>query len=274
MTYQNPQAQYTTTAQLRRIHVSCPAPGRVDAYTPQEARALEDHYISKMKEPQALERSLGEQRPEEKKPQCPRAKWGDWEVAKMVEMRANGATLVEIGKALGRTARAVRAKRRLVAPDVGVKADTIKDRVHSVLDDVNRVTASKICKQVGIAKISAYKALSTLKAQGLAHSVIHIDRSTGRPRKIALWCRGPEICPIARKILSEVADSANVRASDLIGRCQDQYISSPRQEAFYRIYHETNLSLPKIGELMGGRDHSTVLYGVRQHEARIGKQEA
>ena len=52
MTYQNPQAHYTTTLQLRRIHASCPEPRRVDGYTPQEARALEDHYISEMKKPQ------------------------------------------------------------------------------------------------------------------------------------------------------------------------------------------------------------------------------
>ena len=42
-----------------------------------------------------------------------------------------------------------------------------------------------------------------------------------------------------------------------------------RQEAFYRLREERLLSLPLIGRLMGGFDHTTVLYGYRAHKKRL-----
>lgn len=52
MTYQHHGALtprgFTSDAQLNRIHRVCPAPDKMPAYTPQEARVLEDHYIKGM----------------------------------------------------------------------------------------------------------------------------------------------------------------------------------------------------------------------------------
>ncbi|MGB9673112.1 MAG: helix-turn-helix domain-containing protein, partial [Anaerolineales bacterium] len=35
----------------------------------------------------------------------------------------------------------------------------------------------------------------------------------------------------------------------------------PRQIAMYLLHKDANLSLPQIGEVLGGRDHTTILHG-------------
>jgi len=48
----------------------------------------------------------------------------------------------------------------------------------------------------------------------------------------------------------------------------------PRQLAMYLIRRETGASLPAIGELLGGRDHTTILHGCNKIETQIEADEA
>ena len=62
-------------------------------------------------------------------------------------------------------------------------------------------------------------------------------------------------------ILCVVARHYNVPESDLLGRGRRKEIALARQMVMFLARQETNTSLPKIGRALGGRDHSTVLYG-------------
>ncbi len=53
----------------------------------------------------------------------------------------------------------------------------------------------------------------------------------------------------------------NVTNEDLVGASRKKTIAYPRQMAMYLARTETNASLPQIGEKLGNRDHTTVLYG-------------
>ena len=44
----------------------------------------------------------------------------------------------------------------------------------------------------------------------------------------------------------------------------------PRQVAMYLLREETGASLQEIGVELGGRDHTTVLHGIRQVERALG----
>ena len=50
----------------------------------------------------------------------------------------------------------------------------------------------------------------------------------------------------------------------LLGRDRSQKIAEPRQVAMYLLRSETNASLPQIGEVLGGRDHTTVMYAIQK----------
>ena len=62
-------------------------------------------------------------------------------------------------------------------------------------------------------------------------------------------------------ILSAVARQYEVDEERLIARDRTREIALPRQVAMYLIREETDASLPKIGDVLGGRDHTTILYG-------------
>jgi chromosomal replication initiator protein len=63
------------------------------------------------------------------------------------------------------------------------------------------------------------------------------------------------------EIIERVAHYFGLEVSQLKGRSRKRDIARPRQIAMYLIREETDMSLPQIGDLLDGRDHSTVLYG-------------
>lgn len=64
-----------------------------------------------------------------------------------------------------------------------------------------------------------------------------------------------------QSIIACVAKYAGVSLEDMTGKSRDKSIVVPRQIAMYLIREETSASLEQIGQLLGGRDHTTVMHG-------------
>ncbi len=64
------------------------------------------------------------------------------------------------------------------------------------------------------------------------------------------------------KIIDLVARYFNLSADKLLGRDRSRNVALPRQIAMYILREEANVSLPQIGEVLGGRDHTTVMYAI------------
>lgn len=73
------------------------------------------------------------------------------------------------------------------------------------------------------------------------------------------------------EIQRKVADHYNIRFADLIGPKRSRPIARPRQIAMYLAKQLTTRSLPEIGRRFGGRDHTTIMHGVRVIEAMQAK---
>jgi chromosomal replication initiator protein len=71
------------------------------------------------------------------------------------------------------------------------------------------------------------------------------------------------------QVVALVADKFKVTVDQLIGRDRSREIALPRQVAMYLLRRESNVSLPQIGEALGGRDHTTVMYAIQQIANKI-----
>ncbi len=71
------------------------------------------------------------------------------------------------------------------------------------------------------------------------------------------------------EIQRKVAEHYNIRMSDMIGPKRQRAIARPRQVAMKLCKDLTTRSLPDIGRRFGGRDHTTVMHGVRRVEELV-----
>ena len=75
------------------------------------------------------------------------------------------------------------------------------------------------------------------------------------------------------EVVRAVSSFYNLKVSELKGGKRDKIFSLPRQILYYILRTEVGTGLAEIGELLGGRDHTTVLYGVRKISDLIGSDE-
>lgn len=91
-------------------------------------------------------------------------------------------------------------------------------------------------------------------------------------RKLSAGTRDAEpeqrgIPDVAREIIRDVCRRHNVNYDAMLSPARARRIAWPRQEAFWRLDAAGKWSTTKIGQFFG-RDHTTVIHGVRAYQAR------
>ncbi len=72
-----------------------------------------------------------------------------------------------------------------------------------------------------------------------------------------------------KKVLGTINNFFNIKMTDLTGPRRQKELVLPRQIAMYILYEELNLPMEKIGDILGGRDHTTVLHGIEKIRSGI-----
>jgi len=80
--------------------------------------------------------------------------------------------------------------------------------------------------------------------------------------------------PALNTILETVASYYKLQVSDLTGRARKQQVALPRHVAMYLMREDAKASLPQIGEILGGRDHTTVLHGCEKMASQIEEDDS
>lgn len=62
------------------------------------------------------------------------------------------------------------------------------------------------------------------------------------------------------RVVEVVASAFGISREKLLSRERTREVALPRQVVMYLLREEANVSLPQIGEVLGGRDHTTVIY--------------
>jgi len=118
-----------------------------------------------------------------------------------------------------------------------------------ILETIARLVQSNIRELEGA--LTRVMAFSDLSGQPLTTSLVHTALADLLPQRATLE---------PSKVLQAVADVFGIASDDLLGRSRSRDVSLPRHVAMYLLREELNASLPQIGDALGGRDHTTVMY--------------
>ena len=153
-------------------------------------------------------------------------------------------------------------------PDVDTRVAILREKTVqeniSVPDDVLQLIAGKIDSNIRelegcLTKLVAYSSLT--------REPITIELCEQALKDIFDQKRVKQIT--AELIMQTVTDYYGLTMSDLTGPTRKREITVPRSIAMYLTRELTGMSLPQIGTVFGGRDHTTVLHSCKTVEANM-----
>ncbi len=142
-----------------------------------------------------------------------------------------------------------------------VKADLLHYRVP---DDVIAYIAGRV--QTNIRELEG--CLNRLMAyQQLHHTELTMDVARAAMSSLGNDNRDSHLS--IKQIAQAVAEFYHISLDAMCGKQRDKHIVMPRQIAMYLMRQETQVSLLEIGQLFGGRDHSTVLHACEKIDRAV-----
>ena len=149
------------------------------------------------------------------------------------------------------------------APDLETRIAILRKKAEienlEVSNEVMHFVASKIQSNIrelegALTRVVAYSSLTGQEISiDLTNEALKDIISSSVPKKITI-----------KDIKEVVADYYNIRIEEFNSKKRTKAIAFPRQVAMYLSRDLTDLSLPKVGEEFGGRDHSTVIHAVEK----------
>jgi chromosomal replication initiator protein len=149
------------------------------------------------------------------------------------------------------------------APDLETRIAILRKKAQSerlqVPDEILEYMASKVSSNIRelegtLIRVTAFANLNRSEVtmplvQSVLKDLVTLDENN-------------VIAPV--DIITATADYFRLTTDDLYGSSRSQAVATARQIAMYLCREMTNLSLPKIGQLFGNRDHTTVMYANRK----------
>ena len=157
----------------------------------------------------------------------------------------------------------------LQTPDLETRTAILKKKALSdgidIPDEVIHYIASKVITNIrelegALIRIVAYASLS--------ESPVTLELTESALQDI-IFTRQKNIT--IKTVINVTADNFNMNPEDLLSKKRTQDIAMARQVAMYLCRMLSDLSLPKIGEEFGGRDHTTVLHAFKKIDTLISK---
>jgi len=145
------------------------------------------------------------------------------------------------------------------APDLETRIAILRKKAQSerlqVPDDILEYMASKVSSNIRelegtLIRVTAFASLNRTPVDMPLVQTVLKDLITDDSDNV--------VSPV--DIITATADYFKLTVDDLYGSSRSQAVATARQIAMYLCRELTSLSLPKIGQLFGNRDHTTVMY--------------
>ncbi len=78
----------------------------------------------------------------------------------------------------------------------------------------------------------------------------------------------------AKQIIDAVSSFYNLSRDEILGKSRKKELVKPRQISMYLLREEVKSSYPYIGEVLGGRDHTTAIHACKKIEAEINNDDS
>jgi len=157
-------------------------------------------------------------------------------------------------------------------PDLETRLANLKNKIKekkiNIPEDVLEYIATNISKN--IREIEGALNRSIAYSQ-INNTIPNIETTT---KILFQIINSPKKITNCKNIIKTVAEFYNITINDLIDRSRKKELVRPRQITMYLIRKELNNSYPSIGEKLGGRDHTTVMYACQKIEKDIQKQDS
>ncbi|GGH44314.1 chromosomal replication initiator protein DnaA [Microbacterium album] len=149
------------------------------------------------------------------------------------------------------------------APDLETRIAILRKKAQSerlyIPDDVVEYIATVVSTNIrelegALIRVSAFASLN--------RSDVDIQLAQNVLRDIVDQAEDNIVSPT--DIITATAAYFKLTVDDLYGSSRSQAVAQARQIAMYLCRERTSLSLPKIGQLFGGRDHTTVMYAYKK----------
>ncbi len=158
-------------------------------------------------------------------------------------------------------------------PEYELKVAIIKQKAKTygmeLPEDVVDFVAMKIKNNIRqlegvLKKIMAFQLISNLPPSiAIASSAVRDITSENEPMPL-----------LFERVLKEVSQEFNVSEKDILSKKRIETVTFARQIAMHIMREITDLSLPEIGQMFNGRDHSTVHHALKKIEARMRQNPA
>ena len=143
------------------------------------------------------------------------------------------------------------------APDLETRLAILQSKAErigrTIPGDILEIIAQRIRSNIrelegALTKVMAY---SDLSGHPLNMNLVNMALADLLPLRDSIQ---PE------QVVQMVARVFNIKTEQILGRNRSRSIALPRHVAMYLLREDGNISLPQIGEKMGGRDHTTVMH--------------
>jgi len=154
------------------------------------------------------------------------------------------------------------------APDEETRAAILRDKVRQEKFEVPDEVISMIAREIKSNVRELEGCLTRLVAySNMTKEPITLELSQNALKEI-IDSRKVKIIT-AEMIMQSVSDYYNVTLSEMVGPTRKREITIPRQVAIYLTREMTGMSLPQIGTVFGGRDHTTILHSCKVMENTV-----
>jgi len=147
---------------------------------------------------------------------------------------------------------------------IAILKTKLKERNEQLDDDIISLIAERIQSNARELEGKLIQVLQLIKAGG-GFDAAAVDRFLGKQLPSSKKSLDQ------RKVLSAVNKFFDIKMTELLGPRRQKELVLPRQLAMYILYNDCHIPMEKIGEILGGRDHTTIMHGINKIKAAIGR---